>query len=450
MIDHLFQITLSNIFISLVLAIVAVAVGKTLKHPVITYLLWLLVFLKLLTPPFFTISVNPAQWLDNHTPPVQFNLDEQPAIQSTESGAVSENKNLPSHGASIVSINGKYWLLIVWGVGSMAVLIWSIIQIFRFHSLLKKESEVADPKIQSKAVKIAINLGLNAVPIIQITSANISPMVWWVGMKVWIVIPSSLIKQMAPEQFEYILSHELAHVYRKDYMIRWIEWVVCVCFWWNPVAWWARYNLRASEELCCDALVLASMKPKPYSYGDSLLKAIEILNFSNRHPSIIASGINNGKSLKRRVKMIISNELIKSKLRWLQMCIILGGLIILPLGLMNAQDLDNNNQSSTSDETTQTEKPTPKNTETVNTRNSYTNRIGDHHIVIVSTDGSSTTNSTSNNDSLYFDDGNCSVQFKDEILTVNGEKYYIQNKSDSIYVENNHVKVNGKTVSSKK
>lgn len=36
--------------------------------------------------------------------------------------------------------------------------------------------------------------------------------------------------------------------------------------------------------------------------------------------------------------MIISNDLIKSKLRWLQVFIILGGLIVLPLGVTNARD----------------------------------------------------------------------------------------------------------------
>ena len=41
MIDLLFRITLSNAGISLALAIVAVVVGKTLKRPALTHLLWL-------------------------------------------------------------------------------------------------------------------------------------------------------------------------------------------------------------------------------------------------------------------------------------------------------------------------------------------------------------------------------------------------------------------------
>jgi archaellum component FlaF (FlaF/FlaG flagellin family) len=80
------------------------------------------------------------------------------------------------------------------------------------------------------------------------------------------------------------------------------------------------------------------------------------------------------------------------------------------------------------------------------TRNTIINQVGDHQIVIVSTSSGSTSNSTRNNDSLSFDDGSTNILFKDEILTVNGKKYRVPNKSDSIYVENNDVKINDKKV----
>lgn len=47
--------------------------------------------------------------------------------------------------------------------------------------------------------------------------------------------------------------------------------------------------------------------------------------------------------------MIVSNGLIKSKLRWLQVCIILGAAIALPLGLTNAQQDSATASSAVSD-----------------------------------------------------------------------------------------------------
>jgi hypothetical protein len=55
--------------------------------------------------------------------------------------------------------------------------------------------------------------------------------------------------------------------------------------------------------------------------------------------------------------------------------------------------------------------------------NTITSQVGDHQIVIVSNASGSTTNSTRNNDSYFLDDGSTNIQFKDEILTVNGKKF---------------------------
>ncbi len=340
MIDLFFQIVLNNVFFSLVLALIAATVGIIFKRPFLTHLLWLLVFVKLLTPPFLMIPIDQNMWIGETHPIINLDIVEQRSVRIVQDNGSHEIINSPSKIVSVGQIHGKHWLIFAWLSGSIIALIWSIRQVFRFHRLLKKESETGSPDIQSAAMKIAACLGLKTAPTIHTTSANISPMVWWVGGKVWVVMPTALINQMNETQLQWILSHELAHVRRRDYMIRWIEWFVCVCFWWNPVTWWARYNLRANEELCCDALVLFSMKPKPYSYGDSLLKAIEFLNCPApaQQPLTIASGINSGGLLNNRIKMIVSNDLNRSRLRWLRVCIMLGALIVLPLGLTNAQD----------------------------------------------------------------------------------------------------------------
>jgi hypothetical protein len=163
-------------------------------------------------------------------------------------------------------------------------------------------------------------------------------MVWWTGGKVRIVIPTTLLDQMDAEQWQWILAHELAHVRRRDYLVRWLEWLACVCFWWNPVVWWAQRNLRAMEEICCDALVLYSMQPKPHSYANSILTAVESLACPAIRPPAMASEINSGGFLERRFKMIVSETPKRSKSRWLQACVLLCAMVVLPLGIASAQD----------------------------------------------------------------------------------------------------------------
>ncbi len=63
MTDFFFQMGLSNACLSLALAIVAMVVGAKARRPGLAHMLWLLVFIKLVTPPIVKIPIVtiPAQ-----------------------------------------------------------------------------------------------------------------------------------------------------------------------------------------------------------------------------------------------------------------------------------------------------------------------------------------------------------------------------------------------------
>ncbi len=132
--------------------------------------------------------------------------------------------------------------------------------------------------------------------------------------------------------------HELAHVQRRDYLIRWLEWLACACFWWNPVVWWAQRNLCAAEEICCDELVLLRLHPKPKCYANCLLAAVEFLARPALRAPAMASEINSGGVLERRFKMIVSGKPNRTTSRRLQVCVLLVAMVVLPLGVASAQD----------------------------------------------------------------------------------------------------------------
>lgn len=199
---------------------------------------------------------------------------------------------------------------------------------------------MAPPELQDVVSEVAQRLGLGRVPTIYTTSARLSPMVWWLGGRVRIVIPAALPEEMDARQLCWILAHELAHVRRRDHLIRWLEWLASVCFWWNPVAWWARRNLRINEEICCDALVLSSLQPERRSYANSLMIVVEFLASPVIRPPAMASEINSGGFLERRFRMIVSNNPIPMTPRWMVAGVLLSALTLLPLGVAYAQDRD--------------------------------------------------------------------------------------------------------------
>jgi len=186
MTDFFFQMGLSNACLSLALAIVAMVVGAKARRPHLAHMLWLLVFIKLVTPPIVTIPIVtiPAQGetavaINEHSRPGpllsnsrQLNIDAQPdASLWPKLGSATWN-------------HARVWLPPIWLVGSVVVFAGSMVRVCCFSRLLAAKSEVAPQELQTAAVKIARRLELNTIPTICTTSARLSPMVWWTGGKV--------------------------------------------------------------------------------------------------------------------------------------------------------------------------------------------------------------------------------------------------------------------------
>lgn len=328
--DYLLHCAASNWCVSSVLAAFAWFAQVKLRRPVIAHLMWLLVLVKLVTPPLFSLAVLPA--------PV---AELVPMVSVPVSDAAIALRTPIVEAAVVASaIDATSILLGTWLVGSVIVLLWSSTRIVRFHRLLTLASRPAPRDLQERAAKLAPQLGLRKLPSINVTSARVSPMVWWLGGQVRIFIPAAMPAELGAAKMRWILAHELAHVRRGDHYVRWLEWLACVAFWWNPIAWLARRNLRANEEVCCDALVLRSFEGKPHSYANSLLAAVEFLASPGLRPPAMASEINSGGFLERRFRMIVSKTPIATTPRWLQAVLLVGTVAVMPLGVAYAQNPD--------------------------------------------------------------------------------------------------------------
>jgi len=301
-------------------------------------MLWLLVFIKLLTPPIVTIPIVtiPAQG----ETALEVNEISQPGQLLSHNPQLNIEVSQWSKLGYTAWNHARVWLPPIWLLGSVVVFAFSMVRICRFSRLLAAKSEIAPQELHTSAAKMACRFGLSRIPTICTTSARISPMVWWTGGKVRIVIPTTLLDKMDAQQSQWILAHELAHVRRRDYLVRWLEWLACVVFWWNPVVWWAQRNLRATEEICCDDLVISCLSPKPKFYANSLLSAVEFLAGPVLRPPAMASEINSGGFLERRFKMILSDNPKRSNTRWLQGIVLLFAVVVLPLGIASAADYE--------------------------------------------------------------------------------------------------------------
>jgi beta-lactamase regulating signal transducer with metallopeptidase domain len=107
---------------------------------------------------------------------------------------------------------------------------------------------------------------------------KLSPMLWTLGGSPRLILPADLLAGLTAEQRATLLVHELAHLHRRDHYVRWLELVTMALYWWHPVVWWARYELREAEELCCDAWVVWALPGAGRTYAEALLECLDFLS----------------------------------------------------------------------------------------------------------------------------------------------------------------------------
>lgn len=71
-----------------------------------------------------------------------------------------------------------------------------------------------------------------------------------------IVIPAGM--QLGDSELETILTHECAHIARRDSVLGIVESIAGCALWFHPLVWIARRVLDATREEACDAVVIAS------------------------------------------------------------------------------------------------------------------------------------------------------------------------------------------------
>jgi len=354
MMDLLLAIGWNNLLVSGLLAVMAWLTQRDGRLPFLAHLMWLLVLAKLLTPPLWNIGMVDMPWVTAEQ--VAIEQEVSSLLASLESldatgseAALKEASILPAGAAGSVMEEAqvgdglplwKSLLLSLWAAGSLLVLGLSFLRMLRFHRLLAWGTQPAPPRIQEQMDALVSEIGLRRAPHVLVSQARLAPLVWAFFGRPRLVLPAHLLTDLKADQLRWVLAHELMHLHRRDHLVRWLEWSACVAFWWNPVAWWARRNLRNHEEICCDAQVLRMQGAEPRAYAASLWKVAASLAPPDVRPPAVASAFTNGGELERRFRMILSKNSLTRASKRLQALVLVGAVALLPFGIAMAQEPD--------------------------------------------------------------------------------------------------------------
>jgi hypothetical protein len=114
------------------------------------------------------------------------------------------------------------------------------------------------------------------------------------------VWPSALSAQLSEPELAAIMTHEVAHVRRRDNLAALVQSLVEVLFWFHPLVPWIGRRLVIDRERACDAVVLNQGADRA-SYAQAL---VTVCRFSLSSPSPWLAGVL-GPSLTHRVEEVM-------------------------------------------------------------------------------------------------------------------------------------------------
>ena len=362
---------LKNALLVVPLAVAAVAAGRCFRRPALAHVLWVLVLVKLLTPPLVNVpvgwSIDLGPWLTEivpgapqadqsipHEPPA-LALDsalaacdspaaasapladsqpfecpaDDPAVAAPQSARATSWlpawMHLPRSAADWLAIVGCIWLCGS-SVGA-ALMLQRAVRFRRFLRLAARD----DHRLLGRVRQLAYGVGLIRPPAVVVVEGVVSPMLWGLGSRVQLVFPARLAERLSPGEIDALLLHELAHYARGDHWVRLVELLAHVAYWWHPVVWWARREIESAEEQCCDAWVVEHQRGSRRSYAEALLATIDFLCEPATPLPPAACGLGDVPLLRCRLTQIMRGELGGQLPRTVWVAVLGAGLVLSPL-----------------------------------------------------------------------------------------------------------------------
>ena len=220
-------------------------------------------------------------------------------------------------------------MLGVWASGALISLVVAVRRVRRFTRLLGFASP-APAAVVEEVARAAALMGVKRAPRVRIVPGGIAPLLWAVGRPT-LYFPAGLLDRLSAAQRFTVVAHELAHLRRRDHIVRLLEFVALAVYWWCPLAWLARRELRRLEEEACDADVVAAAPASGYDYAAAILETIDYLAGVAPAPAL-ASGIGDAASLRRRLVLILNPDRPARPARGARRVVVIAGLALLAVG----------------------------------------------------------------------------------------------------------------------
>ena len=232
------------------------------ERPALRHGLWLLVLLKLVTPPIIPVPVLPgiadepriqaAALPDSVAADTAADRTDQGghAAASTTARIAAGPSPVAPAGANVVASDAEFsrsaehfsWRSVVIALLGISLLVsfalWlAAIRQFRQIRRLLRGNSAASGRGVELLREVSRIFNLRSAANLSIVDGPVTPMLWAVPGNSAIVLPRQLADLLGDDQLRFIIAHELGHFVRHDHWANLFGVLVTTLFWWNPIAW---------------------------------------------------------------------------------------------------------------------------------------------------------------------------------------------------------------------
>ena len=296
---------------SVVIAISVAGVlwATRMKAPAVLHAMWTVVMVAMLLLPLWTIWGPKAAMPMLPERAASHALAPTPSAVHTSLQQERVTNSRPQVNQALGTTRGIWsWEAVVIALYSIvagALLVRLVIGTLRARRLMR-HSVVGDGRLTSAACASPVTVG-------------------W--LRPVVILPETW-REWSSDRLDAVLTHEYAHVRRRDPLVQWLALLNRAIFWFHPLAWWLERRLSALAEQACDEAVLARGHDSR-AYSEYLIDAARALGDGRGH---LAGAFMPGTCLSERIARILDGRPIVHVSRVRAACTVAACVIALTAG----------------------------------------------------------------------------------------------------------------------
>ncbi|MDT7603979.1 MAG: hypothetical protein QOF61_1976, partial [Acidobacteriota bacterium] len=165
---------------------------------------------------------------------------------------------------------------------------------------------LGDRSTNEEVMALAGRIGLKHAPDVRVSDAEMTPYVFGLRRPV-LVLPERLMGMLEPAERRALILHELAHVRRKDVLIRWLQSLAGIFFFFFPPVLWVCRRVEHFTEMACDHWAVVVSEVEPCSYASVLVKVVSEMSHAPQ-PQAGLPLVRGMRLLEKRLRAVLRDE----------------------------------------------------------------------------------------------------------------------------------------------